>query len=360
MTEIFSRKVDEARQGHQGEGLDIMGMLVRSSYGGSKPKEVSPGHANGGEVGTPMLSDSEILGNTFGLILAGHETTANSIHFSLMELAINPSAQRLVHKEVQSIFGDKPSETWDYESNINTLLGGVVGAVMYEQLRLTPPVIVIPKEVSKSQDQVIVVDGKKAVLPAGAYVGLLSVAVQRNPKYWPAQPSKISGRSNDLYDFRPERWLVKTTDDGQRLHSDLESKEEVAEVEGSEWSIGAASSSSLFRPVRGAFLAFSGGPRSCLGIKLAQVKVVGVLAAIFHKYSIELAVDEWATDEEVAKMTSHEKKALYKKAQEKARQIIRTASSVITLKLQGHGGQQSYIPVRIVRKGEERFVNIVD
>jgi hypothetical protein len=78
---------------------------------------------------------------------------------------------------------------------------------------------------------------------------------------------------------------------------------------------------------------------------------------IFQKYSIELAVDEWATDDEVAKMPDEEKRKLYKQAQDKARKTIRGATTQITLKL--HEEPRS-IPVRVVKKGEERFINIID
>jgi cytochrome P450 len=170
MNELFAQKVKEAREGKQTEGIDIMGSLVRSSYGVSQSKDAnSPGQAEKGEVGKPTLSDSEIFGNAFVMIVAGHETTANSIHFSLMELAINPKSQRLLQKEVQTVFGNAPPETWDYESSINTLLGGMVGAVLNEQLRLMPPIIGIPKRVRKDADQDIFIDGKKHTLPAGAY-----------------------------------------------------------------------------------------------------------------------------------------------------------------------------------------------
>ncbi|KAI6710808.1 hypothetical protein JHW43_006682 [Diplocarpon mali] len=356
MNELFVQKVEQAREGQLGEGLDIMGMLVRSSYGKSATSSKGPSsdHAEIGEYGKKKLSDSDILGNTFVMIVAGHETTANSIHFSLMELAINPRAQRLLQKEVQSIFGDKPPDAWDYDTNINALLGGVVGAVMNEQLRLMPPVIAIPKQVTKSQDQVIVIDGKKFTLPAGARIGLNTVGVHRNPRYWPTQPSKVSSRPNDLYDFRPERWLVKNTPDGkQQLDADLEFEEE----DNFGGFTGSDTAASLFRPSRGAYLPFSDGPRSCLGRRLAQVKVVGILSVVFQKYSVELAVDEWATDDEVTKMTDSEKVKLYKRAQDKARQTIRKATSVITLKLHE---SPAYIPVRVVKKGEERFVHMVD
>jgi hypothetical protein len=84
---------------------------------------------------------------------------------------------------------------------------------------------------------------------------------------------------------------------------------------------------------------------------------VAVLAVIFQKYSIELAVDEWATDDEVSKMSDEAKRKLYKQAQDKARKTIRGATTQITLKLHDEPG---FIPIRVVQKGEERFVNIID
>lgn len=349
---LFSQKVKEAGEDKQTEGMDIMGSLVRSSYGVAESKQkTSPGRLETGEAGKPTLSDTDIFGNAFIMLFAGHETTANAVHFSLMELAINPRAQRLLQKEVHGIFGVEPPETWDYESNINTLLGGMVGAVLNEQLRLMPSVTLIPKQVSKLSDQDIILDGKKHTLPAGAHIGLAAVCAHRNPKYWPAQPSKITDQKNDIDDFRPERWLLKP---GAERPQPIDITTNIEEDDFGGYT-GQDTSAQLFRPVRGSYLPFSEGARSCLGRRLAQVEVMAVLAVIFQKYSIELAVDEWATDDEVSKMTDNEKRAVYKKAQDKARKTIRGATTVLSLKL--HSG---FVPVRVVKKGEERFVNIIE
>jgi cytochrome P450 len=271
-----------------------------------------------------------------------------------MELAINPRSQRLLQQEIESICGDERPETWDYNSTINALLSGMVGAVLNEQLRIMPPVVAIPKQVSKHQDQIIVVDGKRFTLPAGAHISLDVVGTHRNPKYWPTQPSKVTNDAHDLNDFRPERWLVRPTPDGTHL---LDSATESEDDEDFGGFTGEDTSEHLFHPTRCAYIPFSDGPRSCLGRRLAQVKVVAVLAVIFQKYSIELAVDEWATDEEVAKMSDEERKKLYKLAQDKARSTIRSATTQITLGLHDYPG---FIPVRVVRKGDERFVDIVE
>ena len=351
MNEMFSQKVLEAQAHRPARGMDIMGSLVKAAYG-EKPqnkqplisaKEVIPGTESN-------LSDSDILGNAFVMILAGHETTANSIHFTLNELAMNGTAQHQVQNEVASIFGDTPPETWDYDSNINKLLGGYTGAVLNEQLRLMPPVIAIPKHVPKSYDQTISLDGTTVILPAGTHINLCTTGAHRNPKYWPTRPSTISNRPDDLDDFKPERWFLKSSDDDKRLsHISVGSADD--ELEGF---TEVALNSKLFRPVTGSYLPFSEGPRSCLGRRLAQVKIMAVLAVIFQKYSIELAVDEWASDEEVRTMSEEEKRILYEKAKNKARQTMRAATTLITLRL-----RSQTVPIRVVRKGEERFINIV-
>jgi len=82
---------------------------------------------------------------------------------------------------------------------------------------------------------------------------------------------------------------------------------------------------------------------------------MAVFAVIFQKYSLELAVDQWATDEEVAKMSDAERRNLYKTAQDAARAKIRSCSTLLTLKL--HPG---FIPIRVVKKGEERFIGLLD
>lgn len=353
MNELLIQKVYEARQGQRGEGMDIMGTLVKSSYGESTTERKSSlGRVENGESNKITLSDSDILGNAFVMIVAGHETTANAVHFSLIELAISPRPQRLVQKEVQNIFGDETPEKWDYDSNINALLGSIVGAVMNEQLRLMPPVIAIPKSVTESQDQVITLDGEKYTLPAGARIALNTVGTHRNPKYWPTQPSKVTDAENDLNDFRPERWLITIDEKGAQQVDSATDSENDDDFGGY---TGQTSSSKLFHPVRGSYLPFSEGPRSCVGRRLAQVEVMAVLATIFQKYSIELAVDEWASDEEVKRMSDSEKRAVYKKAQDKARETLRSATPLLTLKL-----NPGFIPIRLVKKGEERFICLIN
>jgi hypothetical protein len=58
--------------------------------------------------------------------------------------------------------------------------------------------------------------------------------------------------------------------------------------------------------------------------------VIAVLAVFFQKHSIELAVNEWVSDEKVATMTEEENIQVYAKAQQKAPATIRSATTRIT------------------------------
>ncbi|KAI1806074.1 cytochrome P450 [Daldinia bambusicola] len=347
LNEFLHEKIEDVQKGNKAEeGLDIMGSLVRTSYG----DVAADGSANKKGSNVARLTDSEIRGNAFVNIVAGHETTANVLHFALAHLATSPASQRTLQRDIDNLMGNTDPATWDYEASLNPLLGSMVGAVINETLRLLPPVVDIPKMVSPTQDQSLSIDGVGHVLPRETSIGLVTVAAQRNPRYWPTKPSKITGAETDIDDFVPERWFQ--TDSAKSASTAIEGED----TEDFGGYTGSDTSAQLYRPPRGAFIPFSDGARACLGRRVAIVELVSALAVIFQKYSIELAVDEWASDEKVAEMNQDEKASLYKVAQEKSRETMKEARSYITLKLHG----DKCIPVRLVKRGNERFANWVD
>ena len=336
MDEFLQEKIEEVQNEERPkEGMDIMGQLVRSKYG--KARDAAE------------LSDSDIIGDAFIITVAGHETTANTLHFTLVQLAINPQAQRQLQRDVDALLGGTDPATWNYEQVVNPMLASHLGACVNETLRLLPPVVEIPKMVNPSADQVLPIDGARHVLPAGMSVSLEVVSVQRNPRCWPTRPSKLTGAPTDLDDYLPERWYRSSS-------ATKETDVEGGDTEDYGGFAGPDTSTSLFRPTRGSFIPFSDGARSCLGRRIALVEMIAALAVVFQKYSIELATDEWASDDEVEAMGGEARRALYAKAQGKARQTIRGAASILTLKLQSG----KYVPVRVVRRGKERFVGAVD
>jgi len=349
--ELMQDKIDDLQNGGEGDaGMDLMGQLVKSKYG----NEATDGGVSGAvfkdkESKIPQLSKSEIAGNAFIMLVAGHETTANAMHFGLIEIACNPAVQRQLQKDIDGIFGDSDPSTWNYDSTVNQMLASMLGACMNETLRLTPAVVEIPKEVNPEGDGIISLEGEKYALPKGAHISIVGVAAHHNPRNWPSKPSKITGAEHDLDDYVPERWYRASIKAAQTEDKDGDT-EDYGGYKGSD------TSEKMFRPVRGSYVPFSDGPRSCLGRRIAQVEIIAALAVIFQRYSLELAVDEWSSDAEVDAMSREEKQKLYKKAQDRCRETLKKATTVLTLKLP----QGMSVPVRIVPRGEERFVNFVD
>ncbi|KIH88595.1 cytochrome p450 monooxygenase [Sporothrix brasiliensis 5110] len=354
---VASAKEDAEKGIRAGDmGMDIMGQLVRGRYNDEVEEDKTTKKARSADkaLAESTLTDDEIIGNAFIMLVAGHETTANSLHFALLELATNPASQRALQADVDRLLGrDSDPSTWDYEASINGMLASMLGAAMNETLRLMPPVINLPKLVTPTADQPLALPetGQTHILPAGCDVILSAVTVQRHPKYWPA----LSPADLDM--FRPARWFEKDAEAAAVKAKDAKLADIVgADTEDYGGFSGPDTSAQLFRPVRGSFVPFSDGPRSCLGRRIAQVEMLAALAVLFQRYSIELAVDDWADDKQVAAMDDEARRELYSKAQARCRATLRSAISILTLKLHG----KSAVPVRLVPRGQERFVHCVD
>lgn len=297
-----------------------------------------------------MLSKDEILGNAFVFILAGHETAANTIHFSLLYLALNRKFQERLQADVDKIFGEKPISEWDYEKDLPKLFGGMAGAVMNEELRLLPPVINIPKCTPKGSPQQLTLRGKKVVVPEDTYIQVAAVVAHRNPNFWPVLPS-ATGAKNDLDEFNPDRWFSASLDAEKHNHTSHDHVEDKENYGGPE---GRDTSTSLYHPPKGAYLPFSEGPRSCLGRRFAQIEVLAVLAVIFRDYSVELDVGEYATEEQVQAMAKGgpERKEVWQKAADRASYLLKYGMmTIITIQMRA-----GHVPLRFVKRGSEQFL----
>lgn len=302
----------------------------------------------------PILSRSELIGNSFIFFFAGHETTGNSIHFSILYLALNLSAQRRTQADIDAIVGrSKPISDFSYHTDMPRLYNSMVGAVLNEQLRLMPAILNVPKVTTGNQT--VTMDGRDFVLEDGTFIQLNVVGANRNPRYWPASPSKITLGTDDLNDFVPERWLPsnskKPNDDSTRVEEKTDDVPDGLE----QTSFDTSATGSLFKPVKGSFITFSEGMRACPGRRFAQVETTAVLTAIFQKWSVELDVSDWASDEEVTRMGIDERRKLYGKAVERGRSVLeRCEQKVITLQML----PGEFVPVRFVERGKERFSGI--
>jgi cytochrome P450 len=181
-----------------------------------------------------VLSDADIFGNTMTLLLAGEDTTANTLAWMMHFLAEHPSAQQALHEEVDGVVGAAPLWTDPAQADRFRYLE----AVMSEALRLKPVAPAFFLTALKD------VDLGGVAVPAGTVVILATRAAALRP-----------GQFEEPQDFRPERWL------------------------------GAAPQAYAQKPP----MPFGGGARVCPGRNLAITEIKSVAAMVARNFTIESA-----------------------------------------------------------------------
>ena len=101
------------------------------------------------QAGQEGLTDSEIVGNTYIYLIAGHETTSYSLAWTLALLAAYPEFQEMALQEIMEHDPAGDTTILDYPKFRFIL------ACYYETLRLFPPVQQIPKIVAEDLHVVV-------------------------------------------------------------------------------------------------------------------------------------------------------------------------------------------------------------
>ncbi|KAF0532036.1 cytochrome P450 [Gigaspora margarita] len=166
-----------------------------------------------------QLTHSELHCQVMQLLIGGHETTSTALTWVLYYLAKNPDVQDRLRKEILEVFIDcNHSPTFDEIDQLKYL-----ECVFKEVLRIAPPVPLLTRYNAKDE----VMNGY--VIPKGTPLMIPIYAIHHDPSIW----------GDDAEDFNPSRWL------------DPEIKSKVTSSN---------------------YLAFSAGPRSCLGMKMAHLE----------------------------------------------------------------------------------------
>ncbi|XP_050557104.1 cytochrome P450 4V2 [Spodoptera frugiperda] len=186
-----------------------------------------------GSGGDRGYSDLELQEETLVLALAGTDTSAVGASFTVSMLARYPAVQEQVYKELVEVFGDsdRPVTAEDLPQL------KYLDAVVRESLRLYPPVPVVVRKIEKDLE---LPSGITLVQGCGVLVHIWGT--QRNPRYW----------GDDAEQFRPERFL-----DAPLQHP-------------------------------AAFMAFSHGPRNCLGYQYAMMSMKTAVATLIRKYRVSI------------------------------------------------------------------------
>jgi cytochrome P450 len=178
------------------------------------------------------MTDAQVRDEAVTLFLAGHETTALALTYSLYLLARHPECQARLAEEVRRVLGGRAPGLADLESLAYT------DAVVQEAMRLYPPAWVMARQALPDVE----IGGFH--FRKGAEFVMSPWVLHRDPRNF-----------EDPQAFRPERWQG---DLAQRLP-------------------------------RFAYFPFGGGPRVCIGNRFAMMEAKLVLAAAIQRFRFEVA-----------------------------------------------------------------------
>ncbi|XP_056371132.1 25-hydroxyvitamin D-1 alpha hydroxylase, mitochondrial [Oenanthe melanoleuca] len=211
---------------------------------------------------------SSIYGNVTELLLAGVDTVASTLAWSLYELARNPGAQAALHRELVAATatsrdsgGDSATTGSATAAATATALARLplLRAVVKETLRLYPVIPANARVVSNCDIRV-----GDYLVPRQTLITLCHYATSRDSRSFPAPDA-----------FRPERWL-RPRDSGDTAGDTAgDSPGDTA---------GDSPGDSPRHPF--ASLPFGLGPRSCVGRRLAELQLHMALAQILLRFEV--------------------------------------------------------------------------
>lgn len=209
---------------NQTEGLDILSAYI-----------------NEDEAFQSSASDKVLIDNILSLLLAGKDTTSAALSWFFWLVSKNPSVETKIIEELKAAVPAKEAEKWHlFDAEELSKLVYLHGALC-ESLRLFPPV---PLQIRTPLQPDILPSGHR--VDPSTKVIFHAYAMGRMACAW----------GKDCLEFKPERWL---TGKGRTKHEPAYK-----------------------------FLAFSAGPRICLGKEVAFFKMKAVAAAIMHNYHFQM------------------------------------------------------------------------
>ena len=185
------------------------------------------------EAGEPM-SDRQLRDESVTLFIAGHDTTATALSWTIYLLTQHPAWQQHLQAVVDQLQGRAPQVS-------DLALLAPVEWTFKESLRLYPSVSLVARQ---SQEDCEI--GGYAI-PAGSLLYVSPAAMHSDPQYFEAPEQ-----------FRPERW-----------EGGLES-----------------------RLPRCVYMPFSSGPRTCIGDRFAMMEGVLLLANFLQFFAFEYSGKE--------------------------------------------------------------------
>lgn len=156
LLETVRRIIAKRREDDSGETQDLLGWLIAS-----ESDEDSP------------LDDEELANEVITLLVAGHDTTAAALAWTLHLLAQNPEARTRAEAEADDVLAGRTPTIDDLPAFSYTK------QCFEEAMRLYPPAWGIPRQ-SIAEDSI---GGFR--IPKGVIINLSQWATHRHPDFWP-------------------------------------------------------------------------------------------------------------------------------------------------------------------------------
>jgi len=178
------------------------------------------------------MSNQQARDEAMTLLLAGHETTATSLVWTLYLLARHPEIQERAAQSVAAALGDRAPTAADVPRLTE------VDLILKEAMRLYPAVYFTAREAAED------VEIGGWAIPRGSQIHLLPYAMYHDARWY-----------DDPEEFLPARFAPENVD---RIPSC-------------------------------AYIPFGAGPRVCIGKAMAMMEATLVVAAILQRYRLSLA-----------------------------------------------------------------------
>jgi len=214
LDEVVFKVIDARRKGRS-EGADLLAMLME---------------ARDEETGATM-TDRQLRDEVMTLFLAGHETTANALAWTVWLVAQHPEVETKLRSELGQVLGGRVPEVQDVQKLRYT------SQVLDESMRLYPPAWITARE-AQEPDEILGFH-----VPRHTIVAMSPYVIHRNPRYWP-----------DPERFDPDRFAP------ERAHE---------------------------RP-KHAFFPFGAGQRMCIGNNFALMEGVLILAMLYQRFTVKV------------------------------------------------------------------------
>jgi sterol 14-demethylase len=199
------------------------------------------------EDGTHRFTADEITGMFISMMFAGHHTTSGTAAWTLIELLRHPEWLQRVVEELDELYADGSSVSFQSLREIPYL-----DACVKETLRLHPPLVLLLRVAQQDLEVAGV------AIKQGELVGATPAVSNRLPEVFP-----------DAEEFRPERYLDPRFEDTSNP-----------------WT----------------WIPFGAGKHRCVGAAFAQMQLKAIFSVLLRRFAFELAQPSETYRDDVSKM----------------------------------------------------------